>query len=238
MDYRNAIENIETQLGNYMGNKNAIIGISGGVDSALVADLCTNVLGYDRVMGVMLPYGNEDTRDAQRVIDNLGINGTEVNIQENVDRDVEQLEEKLGKELFPVTRGNVMARERMNLLYGFSREMNGTVIGTGNKTEIMIGYLTKYGDGGVDIEPIGDLYKTEVFEIAKQRGLPEENVNKKPSAGFWEGQTDEDELGMSYEVIDGVLKGEITKGDEYEKVQRLIENSQHKRETPKVFKVR
>jgi NAD+ synthase len=120
--------------------------------------------------------------------------------------------------------------------------MNRLVAGTGNKSELMIGYFTKYGDGGVDFLPIGDLYKTEVFELARYLGVPERIITKKPTAGLWIGQTDEDEIGMTYAELDEILKamerGERRSDDRFRKVEMLMKASEHKRQMPPVATVR
>jgi len=237
MNYQDIITSIETQLRDYLGNGKAVIWISGGIDSAVVAALSARAIGNKNVWGVSMPYGNQDTSDGQLVIDNLGINGREINISEEVNGNIRKLEQVLNREINQVTRGNLMARERMKVLYGFANGLGGMVIGTGNKSELEIGYFTKYGDGGVDIEPIGDLYKTEVFEVARILGIPQRIIDKKPSAGLWEGQTDEDEFRMTYKELDAVLKGELNQGKIYDKVQELKRTSEHKRKTPSVFEV-
>ncbi len=229
MNYKNVISNIENQIKDYVKNKGAMIGISGGVDSAVVATLSRNALGNHRVLGVLMPYGNQNMRDAITLLDFLLIANEEVNIKSIVDQyDFLKLDK--------ISRGNIMTRTRMTLLYAFSNKLNGLVIGTSNKTEIELGYFTKYGDGGVDIEPIGDLYKTEVYDIAKILGIPKKILTRKPSAGLWKGQTDEDEIGVTYAEIDSVLRGEIKQGQVYETVLRLRKTSEHKRKMPPVFK--
>jgi NAD+ synthase len=226
------------QLNKFWRREYEVIGISGGIDSAVVATLCVNAIGKQKVFGVSMPYGNQDTTDANLIIKSLGINKGEYNVIKEVDNNVQKLEQMFDKEIDKISKGNLMARERMKILYGVANFINGIVIGTGNKSELEIGYLTKYGDGGVDIEPIGELYKTEVFELAKFLRIPQNIINKKPSANLWEGQTDEDEMGFSYKELDAVLKGEITEGEIYEKVKKLREESQHKKEMPPIFKIR
>ena len=155
-----------------------------------------------------------------------------------------------------LAKANLKARLRMATLYYFANEFSCLVVGTGNKTEIMVGYGTKYGDEGVDIQPIGDLYKTQVFQMARELGLPEKIINKAPSAGLWKGQTDEEEMGITYNELDKILR--ITEGnlnqlmygysmgykelcerekvsvEKYLKVQKMMSNSQHKREMPPI----
>lgn len=234
LNYEEAIQSIRGQLISYLKpgeRKKAIIGVSGGIDSAVVANLCVNAIGKRRVFGVLMPYGSQDTKDAELVVNHLGIPHETVNIERIVD-DYDFLE------LDNLAKGNIMARTRMTTLYAFANKLNGLVIGTGNKTEIKIGYFTKYGDGGVDIEPIGDLYKTEIFKIAKLLGLPKKIINKKPSAELWEGQTDEDEIGMTYSKLDDILRTGEAHEKDYVKVQALEKASDHKRNTPPIFRIR
>lgn len=231
MNLELAIKKIEIEIKNYVKDKKAIIGISGGLDSAVVAALCSRALGKENVFGVLMPYGNQDTKDAKFVSDYLGIDYREINIKDIVDKfDFLELDK--------ISKGNVKARVRMAILYSFANQLNGLVIGTSNKSEIETGYITKYGDGGVDIEPIGDLYKTEVFKVAKLLKIPEKIIKKKPSAELYDGQTDEGEIGASYTEIDAVLKGEINFGEIYEKIQTRRKDSKHKRKMPPIFKVR
>lgn len=231
MNLESAIKKIEIEIKNYAKDKKAIIGISGGLDSAVVATLCSRALGKKNVWGVSMPYGNQDTKDAKLVSDYLNIEYREINIKDIVDKfDFLELDK--------VSKGNIMARTRMIILYAFANQLNGLVIGTSNKSEIKTGYITKYGDGGVDIEPIGDLYKTEVFKVAKLLKFPVKIIKKKPSAELYDGQTDENELGANYIEIDAVLKGEISSGEIYEKIQTRRRDSKHKRKMPPIFKVR
>ncbi len=230
MNYKEVVSNLKEQIKNYVGDRKAIIGISGGIDSSVVAALCVEALGKERVFGVLMPYGPQDMEDAYDIISFLGIQNKEINIKKIADQfDFLNLNR--------ITRGNVMARTRMIILYTLANQLNGLVVGTGNKSELEIGYFTKYGDGGVDLEPIGDLYKTEVWELAKHLGIPKHIIDKKPSAGLWEGQTDEGEFGMSYNELDAVLRGEINSGDAYERTKKLRFGSEHKKHMPPTFKV-
>lgn len=223
--------------------KGVVIGISGGVDSATVTYLAVNALGKERVLGLIMPYyKNKDLDDAILVCKTLGIKYKVISIKNIVD----EIEKSLGFELDPVSRGNLMARTRMILLYAHANSRNYLVLGTSNKSEFLTGYFTKWGDGASDYAPLINLYKTEVWKIAKVLGVPERIINKKPSAGLWEGQSDEDELGITYRQLDEILyrlidlkmeKEKITEElniphEKVEYVESLILKSEHKRRPP------
>ena len=183
-----------------------VVGLSGGIDSALTALLARDALGAEHVLGVLLP--DADYPEALRVETeeygrSLGIETRTVPI-EGVVRAAESALPELAER---VALGNAKARVRMILLYAIARERRRLVVGTGNKSEILLGYFTKYGDGGADLLPLGDLYKTEVRALAAELSLPAAVRERPPTAGLWEGQTDEEELGMSYEVADQILRG-------------------------------
>lgn len=214
----NMISNWITDYFNAAGKVNAVIGISGGIDSAVTAHLCTRALGKERVLGVILPIESiaQDEIDAKRVISKLEIDYVTINEEAAFNRwytdllSSPQVNRFINSDIFKfdrnMLRGNAKARFRMMTLYALSEMCNGLVVGTTNKTEAAIGYATKNGDGGVDIEPIMDFYKTEIFEMAELLEVPEEIITKPPSAGLWPGQTDENEIGLSYKEIDRVLR--------------------------------
>jgi len=185
------------------GFQHAVIGVSGGLDSSLSCYLAVEALGPENILALRMPYqtSSQDSLDhAQMVIDQLGVKSLTIPITEMVDSLFEG---------FPdanrVRRGNAMARARMIVLYDQSEAFRGLVVGAGNKTEILLGYTTLYGDSACAINPLGDLYKTQVRQLARATGVPEVILAKPPSADLWLGQTDEDELGFTYTEVDRLL---------------------------------
>ncbi|PIR75554.1 MAG: NAD(+) synthetase [Candidatus Magasanikbacteria bacterium CG_4_9_14_0_2_um_filter_42_11] len=231
-------EAILTFLRIQVKDKPVVIGLSGGIDSAVVAYLAVETLGKDNVHGFILPSStnaDEDATLATKVATSLGVSYETVSIEPILDAFKTSLHELTTDHAI----GNLKARIRMSILYTKANSIGGIVLGTGNKTECMIGYYTKYGDGGVDLLPIADLYKHDVRALAKELGVPQDIIEKKPTAGLWEGQYDEDEIGMSYDTLDAILEAIETNGDmssfESEKVtrvQHMIEISEHKRHMP------
>lgn len=242
LDYDVVIERIVSFIREKVKEASAtgvVIGISGGIDSATTAYLAVNALGKEKVLGLIMPYyENGDVEDAKLVCKNLGIEYKLINIKPIVDEF-----ENAVSELDVKSKGNIMARTRMILLYAHANSMNRLVLGTSNRSELLTGYFTKWGDGASDYAPLINLYKTEVWELAKRLGVPEKIIQKKPTAGLWEGQTDEDELGISYKLLDEILwrlvdlkmpkedtAGEL--GIPLEKVgyvESLVKRSEHKR---------
>jgi NAD+ synthase len=186
-----------------VGFKRAVVGLSGGIDSALTCALTAEALDPENVMAVRMPYSTsspESLEHAGLVIQKTGVQEVTVPISEAVDALLADIPENQ-----QVRRGNIMARMRMIVLYDQSAEFGGLVMGTGNKTEILLGYTTQFGDAASAINPLGDLYKTQIRQLAAEMGVPEVILEKPPSADLWVGQTDEGELGFTYEQVDQLL---------------------------------
>ena len=231
-----------------VGFKRAVLGLSGGLDSALVAYLAAEALGPENVLAIRMPYRTsspESLEHAQLVIDALGVRHDTVDITPMV----EPLFERF-PDMDASRRGNVMARQRMIILFDQSAAWNALVVGTSNKTETLLGYTTIYGDNAAAIQPIADLYKAQVRQLARAVGVPEAIVNKAPSADLWPGQTDEGELGYTYDQADQVLyllvdrhytlDDAVEAGfprDLVERVWRTVQRNQFKRELPVVAKL-
>ena len=185
------------------GFKKAVLGLSGGIDSALSCFLAAEALGPENVLALRLPYKTsspDSYNHAQLVIDQLGVKTATIDISPIADGLIEQQ-----PGISRLRMGNIMSRSRMICLYDQSAAFEALVVGTCNKTEILLGYSTLYGDSACAINPIGDLYKTQVRELSQAIGVPEVIVNKPPTADLWVGQTDEDELGFTYEEVDRLL---------------------------------
>ena len=185
------------------GYSRAVLGMSGGIDSALVAALCAQALGPENVHGMILPYATSNPSSeahAKLVIEQLGIESSRFEITPMVAPLVEQDPEMGGRRM-----GNIMARCRMIVLYDRSEAFRGLVMGTSNRTETLLGYFTLFGDSAAALKPIEHLYKYQVRSLSRFLGIPDEIVNKAPSADLWEGQTDEDDLGFSYDLADQIL---------------------------------
>jgi len=185
------------------GYPRAVVGLSGGVDSALACMLAAEALGAQNVLAVRMPYSSSSSDSLEHaglVIEQTGVQGQTISISAAVDA---LLMEVPAQER--IRRGNVMARTRMTVLYDQSAAFGGLVIGTGNKTEILLGYTTQFGDAACAINPLGDLYKTQLRQLAGFMGVPQVILDKPPSADLWVGQTDEGELGFTYEQVDRLL---------------------------------
>ncbi len=185
------------------GMDRAVIGLSGGIDSAVSCFLTAAALGPENVLAVRMPYRTsspDSLSHAQEIVDRLGVQSLTLEITGMVDPLFERFPDAT-----PVRQGNVMARARMIVLFDQSAAFNGLVVGTSNKTEILLGYSTIYGDSACAINPIGDLYKTQLRQLARDIGVPEAVITKAPSADLWVGQTDEGELGFTYSEVDQLL---------------------------------
>lgn len=231
-----------------IGFSRVVVGMSGGVDSSLSAHLAVESLGAENVIGIMMPYRlstPESLSDAQKVAGSLGIKSRVIDITPMVDAYFEKL-----ADADHVRRGNKMARERMSILYDMSAVVGALVLGTSNKTELLLGYGTIFGDMASALNPIGDLYKTQVRVLASQVGVPPEIVAKQPSADLWLGQLDEEELGFTYDEVDKLLYLMIDKrycrdellsfgfdADFIDRVHLRIQNNQFKRRLPLIAKV-
>jgi len=227
------------------GAAGAVIGISGGVDSAVVAALCVRAIGKERVLGMMLPE-KEPLPEAVEAVEWLGIGCRVEPIGELVKAAVDAGPERLSREC----AGNIKARLRMMLLYAEANQNGRLVAGTSNKSELLTGYFTKFGDGGADFLPIGDLYKTQVRQLASELGVPEKIRRLAPTAGLYPGQTDEGELGIKYDRLDRILLGlelrlepsQIARRaavplSEVERISARIQATVHKRALPPIPKI-
>ncbi|WP_182200473.1 NAD(+) synthase [Paraliobacillus salinarum] len=222
------------------GMKGLVVGVSGGIDSAVVANLIKRA-APNASLGVMMPC-NSDPQDlihAQSVVDAAGIDHLTIDVTKSHAVMLEEVKEQLTKsnmfheENYRLTDANLRARLRMSALYSVASNHNYLVVGTDNAAEWFTGYFTKYGDGGVDLGPLIHLTKGEVKELAHYLKVPVEVIDKQPSAGLWEGQTDENEMGTSYDMIDNYLKGNQIPEKDKEIIEQLHNRSAHKRQLPK-----
>ncbi|MFP5288931.1 MAG: NAD+ synthase [Thermoanaerobaculia bacterium] len=185
------------------GTSGVVVGLSGGVDSSLSAALAAQALGPERVHGFLLPYRTSNPaseQDARTVAEHLGVPHRVIDISPMIDAYF-----AMEPDADPVRRGNKMARERMTILFDQAKKRNALVLGTSNKTEILLGYSTVFGDNASSLNPLGDLYKAQVWQLSRHLGLPAEVIDKAPSADLFPGQTDEGDLGFDYATADEVL---------------------------------
>jgi len=241
------IQEIQNWIRDYVKNANAdgvIVCVSGGIDSAVILALCVKALGKKKIISLILPCQSQpqDEIDAKLVLDMFEVEYYRFNLTSIY---LEFLK-VTGKEIKGniLSKANIKPRLRMITAYFIGQSLeNHLVVGTGNRTEDAIGYFTKYGDGGVDFLPIGDLYKCEVRKLAKKLKIPETIINKIPSAGLWEGQTNEGEIGLTYDELDEIVyridhNKDLTdiNQDKLLKVQKMIKASEHKiKEIPRLI---
>ena len=250
-DYKKIENKIISGIRSYFQNagyENAVIGLSGGLDSTTACLLTAKALGEQNVHGIILPAETtprNDVEDALLFARELGINHYIFNISDIANAFVHRLHHR---HLLPnsnVTRGNIAARARMTALYNVAQRTRSLVVGTGDRSELLLGYFTKYGDGGADILPLGSLYKTEVRALAKSMHIPPFILNKPSSPNLWHGQTAAEELGADYGQIDPILQMLVDKKMNEKSVARktknaqlvakissMIKKSEHKRKTP------
>ena len=231
-----------------VGMQRVVLGLSGGVDSALVAYLAVEALGPGNVTGINMPYRSsnpQSAEDAHLVARETGLQYRTCEITPMVDSYF-----KTEPDASALRRGNKMARERMSILYDQSAALGALVLGTSNKTELFLGYGTIYGDLASAVNPIGDLYKTQVWDLSRAVGVPQQIIDKHPSADLWQGQTDEEELGFSYSDVDELLHFMVERRFRHaellelgftakfvERVEMLVSSSQYKRRMPLIAKV-
>ena len=232
-----------------VGAKGFVLGVSGGIDSAVVLRLCERAAGAEKVLGLMMPEKDspkDDLKDAMELCENDGVRYKVIDITEPI----ASFKKSIGGTVDRMSLANIKARCRMITLYHFANSEKLLVVGTSNKSELLMGYFTKFGDGAADLEPIGDIYKTEVRELAREMGIPEKVIKKAPSAGLWKGQTDEGEMGISYDRLDAILLGiemglkenEIsqraeTTVKEVSRIANTIRMTSHKRKYQPVAKI-
>ncbi|MBI3014683.1 MAG: NAD+ synthase [Candidatus Tectomicrobia bacterium] len=230
------------------GHERVVVGLSGGIDSSLSAYLGAEALGPAQVLGLIMPYrtsSSQSLEDARRVVAVLGIRSRVIDITPMIDAYFAAF-----PEADPVRRGNKMARERMTILYDFSMVEKALVLGTSNKTELLLGYGTLHGDMASAINPLGDLYKTQVRQLAEAMGIPETILRKPPTADLWQGQSDEGELGFTYAEVDRLLYYMVDRRYNEEQLQdlgfepdfvtrvtKLVQGSQYKRRLPVIAKI-
>ncbi len=229
------------------GAEGVVLGLSGGLDSAVVLKLCLEALSPEQVHCLLLPEEatpDIDTEHARKMAEEWGVPFTIIDIGPVIDTFPIEQEYKL-----PLA--NLKARVRMCMEYYYANLENKLVVGTSNKSELLLGYTTKYGDSASDFLPIGDIYKSDLGELAEYIGVPSHIIKKVPRAGLWKGQTDEKELGYSYEELDAVLKGiEVNASDqeiaektgmkisEVEEIKKMVAKGAHKRKFPTILKLR
>ncbi len=247
--YEKIILDIQNWIFNYAKSANAeniIVGLSGGIDSAVTAALCTKALGNKNIFGLGLPCGSisQDLEDAKLVAKSLEIDFTELDLNPVYEKFLSIIGSNYKRN--NLASANLKPRLRMTALYFYGQTKGKSLIaGTSNRAELAIGYFTKYGDGAADFEPLASLYKQEVRTLAKILSIPERIIIKPPSAGLWTGQTDEDEIGLTYDILDEILyridyniNFDGLNDEDIQKVRELMSAARHKLMMPSMFNVR
>lgn len=236
LNTKEKIQNFVEEYINKSGAEGTVVGISGGIDSAIVAALAVEALGAENVLGLIMPCesNNKDMKDAISFAEKLSIRYKVIDLTNTY---LEFLKDNGENNQCDLSFCNIKPRLRMTTLYFHASLNNYLVLGTSNKSELVTGYLTKYGDGGVDIEPIADLLKFEVYQLAGLLNIPEAIINKKPTADLRPNQTDEGEMGFTYEELDRfILKGEANEKTK-NKIMKLYKQSRHKLDGPAILKL-
>lgn len=250
--YKHLLNFIKIEVAKAGVNK-VVLGLSGGIDSAVACYLAANALGKDGVAALIMPYEKSaasSLEDALKVVKALGINYYIIDITKQINEYFSNKNSGIGSDGIKVRKGNKMARERMSILYDYSYKLNSLVLGTSNKSELLLGYGTLYGDMASALNPIGDIYKTQIYQLAKLLRIPESIINKPPSADLWAGQSDEKELGFTYEAADTIMYLLIDKMYKPDvavsigcdknlvyKIYEKIKKSQYKRRMPLIAKI-
>lgn len=220
------------------GARGVVLGLSGGLDSAVVAALCKQAFPQTTLALILPCYSSDqDLEDARLVASAFDLEYKEISLDLVYDQLLQILGVSREHEVDPNHRmalANLKPRLRMIVLYYYANLNNYLVVGTGNRSELTVGYFTKYGDGGVDLLPLGNLVKRQVRLLARYLGVPEKIIEKPPSAGLWEGQTDEGELGFSYQVLDDYILYGKAPPEIKEKIEKMHRSSEHKRRTPPI----